>query len=37
MSVLYSILKPIIKKAIKGNLHEESYEEFVQVSHELQS
>lgn len=37
MSVLYSILKPIIKKAVKGNLHQESYEEFVQVSHELQS
>ena len=37
MSILYSILKPIIKKAVKGNLHQESYEEFVQVSHELQA
>lgn len=37
MSVLYSILKPIIKKAVKGNLNQETYEEFVQVSHELQA
>lgn len=37
MSVLYSILKPIIKKAVKRNLHQETYEEFVQVSHELQA
>ncbi|MCH5349057.1 MAG: alpha/beta hydrolase fold domain-containing protein [Oscillospiraceae bacterium] len=36
MSVLYSILKPIIRKAVKENLHQESYEEFVQVSHRLQ-
>ena len=37
MSVLYSILKPIIRKAVKGNLHQETYEEFVQVSHKLQA
>ena len=36
MSVLYSILKPIIRKAVKENLHQESYEEFVQASHRLQ-
>lgn len=37
MSVLYSILKPIIRKAVKGNLHQETYEEFVQVSRKLQA
>ena len=36
MSVLYSILKSIIKKAVKGKLHQETYEEFVQVSHQFQ-
>lgn len=37
MSVLYSILKPIIKKAVKGNLNQETYEEFAQVSRELRA
>ena len=37
MSILYSILKPIIKKAVKGNLNQETYEEFAQVSRELQA
>ena len=37
MSVLYSILKPLVKKAVKENLHQESYEEFVQVFHRLQA
>lgn len=37
MSALYSILKPIIKKAVKGNLNQETYEEFAQVSRELQA
>lgn len=39
MSLLYSILKPIVRKKVKGsNLHqEESYEEFKQMSYEIQS
>lgn len=37
MSVLYSMLKPIIKKAVKGNIHQETYEEFAKVSRELQA
>lgn len=39
MSLLYSILKPIVRKKIKGsNLHqEESYEEFKRMSYEVQS
>ncbi len=38
MSLLFSILKPIVKKKIKGSsLHqEESYEEFKQVSYDIQ-
>jgi acetyl esterase/lipase len=38
MSLLYSILKPIVRKAVKGNKHrEETYEDFVRTSHELQA
>ena len=39
MSLLFSILKPIVKKKIKGSsLHqEESYEEFKQASYDIQS
>lgn len=39
MSLLYSILKPIVRKKVKGsNLHqEESYEEFKRMSYEVQS
>lgn len=39
MSLLYSILKPIVRKKVKGsNLQqEESYEEFKQMSYEIQS
>ena len=39
MSLLYSILKPIVRKVIKGSsLHrEESYEEFKQASYKLQA
>ena len=38
MSLLYSILKPIVRKVVKGSsLHqEESYEEFKQASYEVQ-
>ena len=38
MSLLYSILKPIVRKAVKGSfLHqEESYEEFKQASYDVQ-
>ena len=38
MSLLYSILKPVVRKVVKGSsLHqEESYEEFVQESYEVQ-
>lgn len=38
MSLLFSIYKPIVKKKIKGrSLHqEESYEEFKQVSYDIQ-
>ena len=38
MSLLYSILKPIVRKAVKGSsLHrEESYEEFKQASYDIQ-
>lgn len=38
MSLLFSILKPIVKKRIKGSsLHqEESYEEFKQASYDIQ-
>jgi hypothetical protein len=36
MSLLYSILKPIIRKAVKENKHqEETYENFVRTSHEI--
>lgn len=38
MSVLYSILKPIVRKAIKEKAHnEESYDDFVRISHEIQA
>lgn len=37
MSALYSLLKPIIKKAAKSKFHSESYEEFVRESHRLQA
>lgn len=37
MSVLYSILKPIIKKVVKENINQETYKEFAQVSRELQA
>ena len=39
MSLLYSILKPIVRKVIKGSsLHqEESYEEFKQESYKIQA
>ncbi len=38
MSLLYSILKPIVRKVVKGSsLHqEESYEAFKQASYEVQ-
>ena len=38
MSLLYSILKPVVRKVIKGSsLHqEESYEEFKQASDDIQ-
>jgi len=38
MSILYSILKPIVRKAVKGSsLHmEESYEEFKRISYDIQ-
>ena len=38
MSLLYSILKPLVRKAVKGSsLHqEESYEEFKQASYDVQ-
>ena len=38
MSLLYSILKPVVRKVIKGSsLHqEESYEEFKQASYDIQ-
>jgi acetyl esterase/lipase len=38
MSLLYSVLKPIIRKAVKESNHqEESYEEFVRTSHQIQA
>jgi acetyl esterase/lipase len=38
MSLLYSILKPVIRKAVKENNHrEETYEDFVRTSHEMQA
>ena len=39
MSFLYSVIKPIVRKKVKGNsLHqEESYEEFKQASYDIQS
>jgi acetyl esterase/lipase len=37
MSLLYSVLKLIVRKAVKENKHqEETYEDFVRVSHEIQ-
>jgi acetyl esterase/lipase len=37
MSLLYSVLKPIVRKAVKENKHqEETYEDFVRTSHEIQ-
>ena len=39
MSLLYRILKPIVRKVIKGSSlhHEESYEEFKQESYKIQA
>ncbi len=39
MSLLYSILKPIVRKRVKGSsVHREaSYEEFKRVSYEIQA
>jgi acetyl esterase/lipase len=38
MSLLYSILKPIVRKAVKENKHkEETYEDFVRTSREIQA
>jgi acetyl esterase/lipase len=38
MSLLYSVLKRIVRKAVKGNKHqEETYEDFVRTSHEIQA
>jgi acetyl esterase/lipase len=38
MSLLYSILKPIVRKAVKENNHqEETYEDFVRTSHQIQA
>lgn len=38
MSLLYSVLKPIVRKLVKERVHqEESYEDFVRVSHEIQA
>jgi acetyl esterase/lipase len=38
MSLLYSILKPVIRKAVKENKHQEvTYEDFVRTSHEMQA
>jgi acetyl esterase/lipase len=38
MSLLYSILKPIVRKAVKESNHqEENYEDFVRTSHEIQA
>jgi acetyl esterase/lipase len=38
MSLLYSILKPTVRKAVKENKHqEETYEDFVRTSHEIQA
>jgi acetyl esterase/lipase len=37
MSLLYSVLKTIVRKAVKENKHqEETYEDFVSTSHEMQ-
>lgn len=38
MSLLYSILKPVVRKLVKNNVHqEESYEDFVRMSYEIQA
>lgn len=38
MSLLYRVLKPIVRKLVKERAHqEESYEDFVRVSHEIQA
>jgi acetyl esterase/lipase len=38
MSLLYSVMKPIVRKAVKENKHqEESYEDFVRTSHQIQA
>jgi acetyl esterase/lipase len=38
MSLLYSVLKLIVRKKVKENKHpEETYEDFVRVSHEIQA
>lgn len=38
MSLLYRVLKPIVRKLVKERVHqEESYEDFVRISHEIQA
>lgn len=38
MSILYSMLKPIVRKLVKNGAHmEESYEDFVRTSYEIQA
>jgi acetyl esterase/lipase len=38
MSLLYSVLKPVVRKVVKENNHqEETYEDFVRTSHQIQS
>ncbi|MDO5298013.1 MAG: alpha/beta hydrolase [Clostridia bacterium] len=38
MSLMYGLLKPIVRKLVKNRVHqEESYEDFVRVSHEIQA
>lgn len=38
MSILYSILKPIVRKFVKNGTHtEESYEDFVRTSYKIQA
>jgi acetyl esterase/lipase len=38
MSLLYSVLKLVVRKAVKENKHqEETYEDFVRTSHEIQA
>lgn len=38
MSILYSILKPVVRKLVKNGTHmEENYEDFVRTSYEIQA